>query len=199
LESDPTHFSADPDEEGRLIQNARNGDLKAFEQLVERYQHRIHRFCFMMVRGRKQDAEDLTQEVFIKAYKGLKRFQPKARFYTWLYRIAVNTCIDHQRSPFWKRLVEKRVQQEGQIFGLNRPSQTPEQQLERKEIADRITEALRQLSPKLSSAFLLKEREGFSYQEISEVLEVSVGTVKSRVFRGRTELSKLLSDLKELN
>jgi RNA polymerase sigma-70 factor (ECF subfamily) len=133
-----------------------------------------------------QDAQDAAQDVFLKAYRGLKDFRPDASLYTWLYRIAMNTCLDYkrktQRTPIHECLSEDRPS--------NDPS--PERNCETREISEAVQSALQKLPKKLRPAIVLREIDGLSYEEIAEVLNTSVGTVKSRISRAREELRQIL-------
>jgi len=179
-----------------LINSFKNGEETAFEGLVFKYQDRIYNLCRHML-GEPHDADDAAQETFIKAYKNLKAFRPEASVYTWLYRIAVNTCIDHKRRPFFESLFKR--SSEGEDFVLERPSDSPspERLYESKQTGVAIQLALKKLSDKLRTVIVLKEIGGLSYEEISDVLDVSIGTVKSRISRAREELKGLLKEFME--
>jgi len=179
-----------------LINSFKNGEESAFEGLVLKYQDRIYNLCRHML-GDPHDADDAAQETFIKAYKNLKTFRPEASLYTWLYRIAVNTCIDHKRRPFFESLFKRSY--EGEDFAIEQESAlpSPERLYEAKQTGVAIQLALKKLSDKLRTVIVLKEIEGLSYEEISDVLDVSIGTVKSRISRAREELKGLLKEFME--
>ncbi len=179
-----------------LIRRFQRGDASAFEEIIFRYQDKIYNFCRHML-GNASDAEDAAQDVFLKAYQNLNKFKPEASLYTWLYRIAVNTCIDYKRKPLLESLFKS--SKEGDEFVVDHPadSPSPERLYESKQIGNAIQLALGRLSEKLRTVIVLKEIEGFSYEEIAEVLDVSIGTVKSRISRAREELKELLKIFRE--
>jgi len=170
-----------------LIERFKEGDDSAFAGLVHLYQDRVYNLCRHLL-GRPQDAEDAAQETFIKAYRNLGRFTPQASFYTWLYRIAVNTCLDHQKRPFFESLFRRSA--EGEEFLAVEPADllTPERLYESKQMNQMVQRCLARLSPKLRAVLVLKEMEGLSYEEIASVLDISLGTVKSRISRAREEM-----------
>jgi RNA polymerase sigma-70 factor (ECF subfamily) len=175
-----------PQDENYLIQQFKDGDPSQFKWIVLKYQDRIYNLCRYLL-GNPQDAEDAAQDVFIKAYRKLKDFRPESTLYTWLYRIGVNTCLDHKRKfrpePF-----------KDQSLAEDLPSAepSPEGCYQSKEIGLTIQAALEQISKNSRAVIVLREVEGLSYEEIAEVLHTSVGTVKSRISRTREELRQLL-------
>ncbi len=179
-----------------LVERFKNGDESAFEELVRAYQDRIYTLCRHML-GDIHDAEDAAQDSFLKAYQHLKSFVPEASLYTWLYRIAVNTCIDYRRKPFWESLFKRFA--EGEEYLAEPPSgaPSPDRLYESKQMGDLLRQSLARLSPKLRSSIVLKEVEGLSYEEIAEVLDISMGTVKSRIARARDELKKMMKKYTE--
>ncbi|MEW6666372.1 MAG: sigma-70 family RNA polymerase sigma factor [Thermodesulfobacteriota bacterium] len=160
--------------------------LKAFEEFIRKYEDRIYNLCRYMM-GNQQDAQDAAQDAFLKAYKNIGDFRPEASLYSWLYRIAVNTCLDHKKKKSITILRDQPVSEEEPSGG---PS--PEATLESKRITETVQSALQQLPKKLRPAIVLREIEGLSYEEIAEVLHTSVGTVKSRISRAREELRRIL-------
>jgi len=179
-----------------LINKFKNGDTSVFEEILLTYQDKIYNLCHRML-GSSHDAEDATQDVFLKAYQNLNKFKPDSSLYTWLFRIAVNTCIDYKRKPFLESLFK--TSKEGDVFVVDRPadSPNPDRLYESKQINDAIQLALSRLSAKLRVVIVLKEIEGLSYDEIAEVLDVSMGTVKSRIFRAREEMKEPLEKFRE--
>jgi RNA polymerase sigma-70 factor (ECF subfamily) len=173
-------------EEYQLIKKFKAGDPSVFELIVQTYQDRIYNLCRYLL-GNPQDAEDAAQEVFIKAFRNLKFFKPESSLYTWLYRIGVNTCLDHKRKsrpePFKEGFLNE-------TFPSTEPS--PEQHYQSKKTGWAIQSAFNQLSKNSCAIIVLKEIEGLSYEEIAEVMDTSVGTVKSRLSRTREELRRLL-------
>jgi len=185
-------------DESSIVDRFKNGEKAAFEELVLKYQDKIYNLCRHML-GNTHDAEDAAQDTFIKAYQKLKDFKPEASVYTWLYRIAVNTCLDYKKRPFFESFFKKA--DEGEDFidepASDRPS--PEKLYESKQIGYALHNSIRKLPSKLRTAIVLKEIEGLSYEEIADILEVSIGTVKSRISRARDELKKLLKKFTEQN
>ena len=153
-----------------------------FEEFVRKNEDRIFNLCLYML-GNSQDAQDEAQETFIKAYRGLKDFRPEASLYTWVYRIAVNTCLDHKKKSRHDPLKSEALSEQ-----LHSDGPSPEGHYHSKKAAEALQSALQQLPQKLKSAIVLKEIEGLAYEEISLVLDISVGTVKSRISRARNEL-----------
>lgn len=169
-----------------IIDRFKKGEKAAFEELVLIYQDRIYNLCRHMLHN-AHEAEDAAQDTFIKAYQHLKHFRPEASLYTWLYRIAVNTCLDYKKKPFWESLFTKF---EGEPF-IDEPASawpSPETVYASKQIGLALHNSIRRLPPKLRTAIILNEIEGLSYGEIADVLEISIGTVKSRISRARDEL-----------
>ncbi len=175
----------------KFIEAFKKGDTSAFEEIVLKYQDKIYNLCRHML-GNAHDAEDAAQDVFLKAYKALPKFQPDASLYTWLYRIAVNTCIDYRRKPLFASLFNRF--EDGVDVMIDRPSYEPSPELlyDLKQAGRALWRSLARISPKLRAAIVLKEVEGLSYEEIAKVLDISLGTVKSRISRAREELKILM-------
>jgi RNA polymerase sigma-70 factor, ECF subfamily len=165
-----------------LIRRFEDGDPSAFEELVRKNEDRIYNLCCSMLCD-PQDAQDAAQDTFIKVYRGLKGFRPDASLSTWLYRIAINTCLDHRKKYRHDPL-------DGEVLPLDLQSSdpSPEGHYHAKKNAEILRAALHKLPDKLRSAIILREIEGLSYEEIAIVLDVSVGTVKSRIARARDYL-----------
>jgi len=170
-----------------LVRLSQNGTEAAFEELVRRHQHRV----FALVAGilhRPDDVEDVAQQVFLKAYLGIKRFDQRAAFSTWLYKIAVNECWDYLRKKKVRPLVyeadlsEEQVSRLDGIVSSDRPPESVSARTETREILDRMLSALPEQDRQL---LVLKEIEGFSVQELAEILDLNVNTVKVRLFRAR--------------
>jgi RNA polymerase sigma-70 factor, ECF subfamily len=169
-------------EDINLISRFKNGDLSAFEEFVRKNEDRIYNICRYMLRD-ASDAQDAAQDTFLKAYKGLKDFRPDAALSTWLYRIAVNTCLDHR-----KKFRHDPLHGEEVSVDLPSPDPSPEGSYHAKRNTEDLRAALRKLPEKLRSAIVLREIEGLSYDEIASVLDISIGTVKSRIARARDDL-----------
>lgn len=187
------------DDDIELINRCKGGDQAAFGEIVGRYQDRIYNLCAHLL-GNSSEAEDMAQATFLKAYRHLGNFQPHAALYTWLYRIAVNTCLDHLRRPFLASIFS-RSPITGEEIILDHPSSapSPEKNLENRQLQMALRQALSKLSPKLRAVIVLKELEGLAYEEIAATLEISLGTVKSRISRARGELQGLLQEFREPN
>jgi len=179
-----------------LINSFKRGDKAVFENIILRYQDRIFNLCIHML-GNIHDAEDIAQDTFVKAYQKLGEFQPDASLYTWLYRIAVNTCIDHKRRPFFESIFKRSETGEESVIDQVSNAPAPDKVCESHQIQHALQRALAILSPKLRAVIILKEIEGLSYEEIADTLDVSIGTVKSRISRARDGLKVLLKDFTE--
>ena len=180
----------------QLIAKFKEGDTAAFEQLVRLYQDRVYSLCRYLL-GNAHEAEDAAQDSFIKAYRNLRHFTPDASFYTWLYRITVNTCLDYKKRPFFSSLfMRSSDDEEFQAWEL--PDElSPERLYESKQMGLALQRALQKISPKLKVVIVLKEVEGLTYEEIAEVLDISMGTVKSRISRAREELFAAMKKITE--
>ena len=194
---------AQPDvSETDLVKRCQDGDTEAFDELVTRYRTRIFGMIYNMVHN-EQDAWDLAQDSFVKAWKSIKRFRGQSSFYTWIYRIVMNVTID------WLR--KKQVKGGGTEFDdaiqlkeidpasktVPKPDALPSEQMERTEVRSQIDKAIAQLSPEHRAVILMKEIEGMQYHEIAEALECSIGTVMSRLFYARKKLQNLLKEVYE--
>jgi RNA polymerase sigma-70 factor (ECF subfamily) len=190
------------DSDAMLVERTVAGDQKAFELLVIKYQRRIQRLIGRMVRD-VDLVEDIAQETFIRAYRALAQFRGEAQFYTWLYRIAVNTAkkslMDLKRNPtvsenFFKFGDDDET---SQLENDLTSSETPDAVLASKEIAEIINAAMDALPEELRQAITLREIEGLSYEEISEAMSCPIGTVRSRIFRAREAISEKVKPLLE--
>ena len=181
-----------------LIESFKKGDTSAFGEIVNKYQDKIYNLCRHML-GNADDAEDAAQDVFLKAYLALPKFRPEASLYTWLYRIATNTCIDFKKKPIFESLFGDPGEGEKLVHDQATDAPSPEKLYQSKQIDQALQESLRKLSPKLRAIIILKEIEELSYEEIADTLEISVGTVKSRIARAREVLKKLMQKFREQN
>ncbi len=186
-----------PETDADLVRRVQQGDVAAYRFLVERYQQRLFAVAYGMLHNR-EDAREIAQETFIKAFGSLDRFRFDSSFYTWMYRIAVNLTIDHRRRN-WRRVHtefdEGRLQGESVMETMPDPQHaSPGQRLDRKRLMERIEWAIAQLPEDQRDAIVLREIDGLSYKEISEVLDCPEGTVMSRLFYGRKKLQTLLAD-----
>ncbi|QJC55508.1 ECF RNA polymerase sigma-E factor [Polaromonas vacuolata] len=185
-----------------LVERTVAGDQKAFELLVIKYEKRIQRLIGRMVRD-VDLVEDIAQDTFIRAYRALAQFRGEAQFYTWLYRIAVNTAkkalMDLKRNPtvsenFFKSSDDDET---SRIENEQTSSETPEAVLASKEIAEMVNAAMDALPEELRQAITLREIEGLSYEEISLAMNCPIGTIRSRIFRAREAISQKIKPLLE--
>jgi RNA polymerase sigma-70 factor (ECF subfamily) len=181
--------------EREIIEKCRSGDKNAFEILVKHYEKKVYNMTYRML-GNKEDALDVSQEVFIKIYKSIRSFKGESSFSTWLYRLVTNTCLDEIRKRKGKKLysIDKPVETE---FGeVNRDliddSNGPEEQACKMEIQEIVQKAICQLPEEQRIIIILRDIQGFSYKEMAEILQCSMGTVKSRLNRGRLALKGIL-------
>ena len=191
-------------EDDQLVDRAEAGDAQAFETLVIRYQDRVYNLLCRLT-GSGEDAEDLTQETFLKAYRALSSFRRGSKFYTWLFRIAVNAGYSHGR----KRALRQRV--EG--VSLDAPTNLdrehdpawrdqmstadpgPSEELEKRQLCERVRRGLAKLDDDFRAVVLLRDIEGMDYGSISETLDISYAAVRSRLHRARSKLAHVLKDL----
>lgn len=176
----------------RLITECLEGDTDAFGILVRRYQERLYNTVYPLV-DNAEDAQDVVQEVFLNAYQSLDAFKGDSQFFTWVYRIAVNTAISHKRK---KRVAVSIDAVRNGEPGIEPPDPSersrPEHALERAEEEGRVRRALSRLSPEHRAVLVLKDMEGQKYEAMAELLRVPVGTIRSRLHRARLELRELL-------
>lgn len=177
-----------------LVEKARRGDLSAFDELVRRYEKTVFNLAYRMV-GDEQDAMDIVQEVFVKVYQSLSSFRGDSKLSTWLYRVCMNSCLDFKRKN--KRVfvsIEEPVKVKDNEIAreVPDPSQGPEEQVESIMLGERVLKILDELDPIYKSVFVLSELQGRSYQEIADIMDVSLGTVKSRLHRARCLIKTML-------
>jgi RNA polymerase sigma-70 factor, ECF subfamily len=202
MEAAPAAVRAGPGEatDAELVIRSQGGSTEAFEILVTRYRGRIYAMTLNLT-GNDADAWDLSQEVFIKAWRSLPRFEARSQFFTWIYRITHNVVIDWAR----KRRIKGGTEFNDELGAVPAagavtiPGRVPEpdRALENRELGARIKEALAELSLEHRSVILLKELDGLSYQEIADSVGCSIGTVMSRLFYARKRLQSLLQDVYE--
>ncbi len=190
-----------PDADAQLIERVKRGDTKAFEMLVVKYQRRIERLIGRMVRDVDLVA-DLAQETFIRAYRAIPQFRGESAFYTWLYRIAVNTAkkalVELKRDPIVvesSRISGEDDDETSRVENELTDGETPEAVLASREIAAVVNAAIEALSEDLRQAITLREIEGLSYEEIAAVMNCPIGTVRSRIFRAREAIAERLRPL----
>jgi RNA polymerase sigma-70 factor, ECF subfamily len=198
----PTPTATPNDSDTILVERTVAGDKKAFELLVIKYERRIQRLIGRMVRD-VDLIEDIAQETFIRAYRALSQFRGDAQFYTWLYRIAVNTAKKALMELKRDRTISENSFKSGDddetspLENELTTTETPEAILASKEIAGMVNAAMAALPEELRQAITLRELEGLSYEEISEVMNCPIGTVRSRIFRAREAISQKVKPLLE--
>ncbi len=180
----------------QLVERARAGDKRAFELLVEKYWRRLTRLLARMVRD-PDEVEDIAQETFIKAYRALPQFRGDAAFYTWLYRIGVNTAKNYlaARGKAMQTVSDQALPDEDEGVEERLAVQdisTPESELLSKQVAMAVNEAVEALPEELRTAITLREIEGLSYEEIANLMGCPIGTVRSRIFRAREAIAAKL-------
>ena len=179
----------------QLVERAQRGDKKAFELLVVKYQRKLARLLSRFIRD-ASEVEDVTQEAFIKAYRALPSFRGDSAFYTWLYRIGINTAKNYlvamgRRAPTVTGVDSEEAEgiEEGdQLKDLN----TPENQMMSRQIVETVNQTLQELPEELRTAITLREIDGLSYEEIAQIMNCPIGTVRSRIFRAREAIAEQL-------
>ena len=176
--------------EQALIDRVLAGDVSAFEDLVIAYEKKIYNLALRMTRN-PSDAEDITQEAFLKAYRSLKSFRKDSGFYVWIYRIASNLCIDFLRKEKQGSTLPLNLPEEDGEWTVELPdfSALPEEELERRELRESIRRGLDALPEKQRQILVMRELSGLSYARIGEILDLEEGTVKSRISRARAALA----------
>ena len=180
--------------EKELITKAQKGDRDAFGQLVLTHQNRVFTLCVHMV-GNREEAEDLAQEAFLKAWRSLESFHAESSFATWMHRLTTNLCLDHLRRQTRRQNVSVAVSlddEEAVVPEPADPGSDPQRELERKERQRALAKGLKELPEHHRRALVMREVSGMSYQEIADALELDLGTVKSRIARAREALRKRL-------
>jgi RNA polymerase sigma-70 factor (ECF subfamily) len=193
---------SEADADALLVDRVKRGDVRAFELLVVKYQRRIERLIGRMVRD-VDIVQDIAQETFIRAYRAMPQFRGESAFYTWLYRIAVNTAkkalMDLKRDPLVTESALASRDEDGdetsRVENELSDGETPDALLASKEIAQAVNAAIEALSEDLRQAITLREIEGLSYEEISDVMNCPIGTVRSRIFRAREAIAERLRPL----
>ncbi|MHB1300332.1 MAG: RNA polymerase sigma factor RpoE [Burkholderiales bacterium] len=184
----------------QLVERAQRGDKHAFGLLVEKYQRKLARLLSRFVRD-PAEVEDVTQEAFIKAYRALPAFRGDSAFYTWLYRIGINTAKNYlvaqgRRAPTTTALDNEEVESSEDGEGLWEVT-TPENELMSKQIVQTVNSTLQNLPDELRQAITLREIEGLSYEEIANIMDCPIGTVRSRIFRAREVIAEKLRPMLE--
>lgn len=182
----------------QLVVRAQHGDQKAFGLLVSKYQRKLARLLSRLIRD-PAEVEDVTQETFIKAYRALGNFRGDSAFYTWLYRIGINTAKNYlvsqgRRAPTRTEFDSEEAEgfEEGELL---RDNNTPERMLLSKQIGETVNSAMEALPEELRTAITLREIEGMSYEDIAKMMDCPIGTVRSRIFRAREAVAEKLRPL----
>ena len=189
---------SDREVDQQLVERAQRGDKQAFGLLVSKYQRKLARLLSRLIRD-PFEVEDVAQEAFIKAYRALPSFRGESAFYTWLYRIGINTAKNYlvsqgRRAPTTTEFDSEEAEtfEEGdQLRDIN----TPERMLQSKQIGETVNSAMEALPEELRTAIVLREIEGLSYEEIASIMECPIGTVRSRIFRAREAIADKLRPL----
>jgi RNA polymerase sigma-70 factor, ECF subfamily len=186
---------SEQDIDRQLVERARSGDKRAFDLLVQKYHRRLMRLLSRMVRN-QEEVEDIAQETFIKAYRALPQFRGDAAFYTWLYRIGVNTARNYlsSRKRQMPTISDQAMSDDDDVDEriVAQDINTPESMLLSKQVAFAVNDAIEALPVELRTAITLREMEGMSYEEIAEMMACPVGTVRSRIFRAREAIAAKL-------
>jgi RNA polymerase sigma-70 factor (ECF subfamily) len=178
-------------EETEMISRCQQGDQEALKEIFDKYNRKVYRIAYGVVRQR-EEALDIVQEVFIKLFHTIKNFKGRSRFYTYLYRMTMNTAIDHARK-LGKQSVSS-LDEEGSFEPSDTLEKGPERILLQKELEERVKRAMDKLPAEQRAALIFRDVEGLSYQEMAEAMGSSIGTVMSRLHYGRKRLQELLKD-----
>jgi len=187
------------EEEYKLILKAQKGDLQSFELLVHSYDKKVLGLIYSMINN-TEDVKDVYQEVFLRVFRAINSFRFKSDFYTWLYRIVVNQCLNFRKK---KKRTELRIdfdsseKKENWIYSFRDPDKNPEEKMLQKELSSLLDKSLDLLSPKQKMVFILRHYENKKIKEISELMKVSEGTVKNYLFRASEKLKKVLKQYKK--
>ncbi|KAA0888581.1 RNA polymerase sigma factor RpoE [Pusillimonas sp. ANT_WB101] len=183
------------DVDAQLVARVQRGDKRAFDLLVLKYQRKIMRLLSRMIRD-PAEVEDVAQEAFIKAYRALPQFRGDSAFYTWLYRIAINTARNWQAASARRPVtLNERVDEDGETFSRIdnlTDNSTPESMVASRQIVETVNAAMNALPEELRTAIVLREIEGLSYEDIAQTMGCPIGTVRSRIFRAREAISAQL-------
>ncbi len=195
----PTSAADEVVEVRKLVREAQGGDLSAYDELVRRHQERIYGLCYHMT-SNHEDAHDLAQDAFVKAWQAIRTFKGDASFYTWVYRIAVNTCLNHLKTKRNRTLhlslndLEINPENDPELVALV-SERTPRRDAGLSELHRRLNESMLKLSEEHRAVVTMHDIQGMPHDEIAKVLGVNPGTVRSRLFYARQQLQAWLSDL----
>jgi len=183
-------------EETEMISRCQQGDQEALKEIFNKYHKKVYRIAYGVVRHR-EEALDIVQEVFIKLFRSIKNFKGESHFYTYLYRMVMNTAIDHARKT-GKQFISS-LDEEGSFEPSDELEKGPERILLQKELEERVKGAMEKLPAEQRAALIFRDVEGLSYQEMAEAMGCSIGTVMSRLHYGRKRIQELLKDYVELH
>lgn len=183
-------------EESEIISRCQQGDQEALKEIFDKYHKKVYRIAYGVVRHR-EEAFDIVQEVFIKLFRSIKNFKGRSQFYTYLYRMVMNTAIDHARKA-GKQFISS-LDEEGSFEPFDNVERGPERMLLQKELEGRVKLAMDKLPAEQKAALIFRDVEGLSYQEMSEAMGCSIGTVMSRLHYGRRRVQELLKDYVDLH
>lgn len=189
-------MGSNTDNDKELVARAKEGDSRAFDALVQKYQFKVINLVGRYVQG--DEAQDVAQEAFIKAFRGLKNFRGDSAFYTWLYRIAVNSAKNYLMSSSKKKSSLQVDIDDAEYFDdatLMRDQHTPDHMLQTEELQQRVFQTIHELPEDLKTALTLREMDGMSYEDIAETMGCPIGTVRSRIFRAREAVDKVIKPL----
>jgi RNA polymerase sigma-70 factor (ECF subfamily) len=178
-------------EETEMISRCQQGDQEALKEIYDKYHKKVYRIAYGVVRQR-EDALDIVQEVFIKLFRSIKNFQGRSHFYTYLYRMVMNTAIDHARKSGKK--FASSLDEEGSFEPSDGVEKGPERVFLQKELEERVKRAMDKLPAEQKAALIFRDMEGLSYQEMAEAMGCSIGTVMSRLHYGRKKMQELLKN-----
>lgn len=197
LSAESAETRSKADEDFAYVRRVQEGDVAAFDQLILKYRERLFSIIYNLTSNR-EDAADLTQEAFIKAFRSINRFKGKSSFFTWLYRIAVNSSLTHLKRNRMRRFFSfENINEEmgsSEIIEALAEKMKSDKSALLSELQEKLNEALHKLSPKHRTVVVLFEIEGLSHQEISEIMKCSVGTVRSRLHYAKQQLQAYLQD-----
>lgn len=174
--------------ESHTLQRCKAGEIEAFNELMSQYQHHVYNIAYRMM-GNEHDASDLAQESLIKVFRSIASYKGKSTLSTWIYRITMNTCLDELRK---KNKINKHISYTNILLNLEDGSPSPEERMLNQEKNVYIQKAIFQLSEEYRAVIVLRDIQGFSYDKIGEILDISLGTVKSRISRARKLLKEIL-------
>lgn len=178
-----------------LISKAKEGDKKAFEEIISLYEKKVFSTIYYMVKN-ENEVEDIAQEVFVKIYKNLKNFKEESSLYTWIYRITINVCIDELKKKKNVVYIDEKIETaDGEMeMQLEDTAKGPEHLAEDEELKRKITNCIRKLPIDQRTMIILRDIKGFTYMEIAEMTKINLGTVKSKINRARTALKQILEE-----